>query len=164
MSVLHALLAFIVAQRLAELLWAERNTRRLRARGATEAGAAHYPVIVVLHAAWLAALAAFISDGVPIDWPLLALFVLLQAARLWTILSLGEYWTTRVITLPGAPLVRRGPYRWLAHPNYLIVAAEIVVVPAIFGAWWIAAIFGLLNAALLCHRIRVEERALAARA
>jgi len=162
MSVLHALLAFIVAQRLAELLWAERNTRRLRALGATEAGAGHYPAIVVLHAAWLVALVAFVAPDAPVDRPLLAVFALLQAARLWTVASLGERWTTRVIALPGAPLVRRGPYRYLRHPNYLIVAAEIVVVPAIFGSWGIAAAFGLLNAALLCHRIRVEERALAA--
>ena len=163
MSVLYALLAFIAVQRLAELLWAERNTRRLRARGAVEAGARHYPVIVALHAAWLVALAAFVPADAAANWPLLALFVALQAARLWTVASLGERWTTRVITLPAAPLVRRGPYRWVRHPNYLIVAAEIVVVPAIFGAWWIAAIFGLFNAAMLCHRIRVEERALLAR-
>lgn len=163
MSVLHALLAFIIVQRLAELLWAERNTRRLRARGAVEAGARHYPVIVALHVVWLAALAVFVPAGAAASWPLLALFVALQVARLWTVASLGERWTTRVIALPGPPLIRRGPYRWLRHPNYLIVAAEIVVVPAIFGAWWIAAIFGLLNAVVLCHRVRVEVRALAMR-
>jgi len=163
MSVLHALLAFIAVQRLAELLWAERNTRRLRARGAVEAGARHYPVIVALHVAWLAALVTFVPADAAASWPLLVVFVALQAARLWTVASLGERWTTRVIALPGATLIRRGPYRWLRHPNYLIVAAEIVVVPAIFGAWWIAAIFGLLNAAMLCHRVRVEERALAMR-
>ncbi|MSO81570.1 MAG: hypothetical protein EXQ97_08225 [Alphaproteobacteria bacterium] len=163
MSVLYALLAFIAVQRLAELLWAERNTRRLRTRGAIEAGARHYPVIVALHLAWLVALAAVVPADTAASWPLVAVFVVLQAARMWTVASLGERWTTRVIALPGAPLIRRGPYRWVRHPNYLIVAAEIVVVPAIFGAWWIAAIFGPLNAAVLCHRIRVEERELLAR-
>ncbi len=100
----------------------------------------------------------------PVFWPLLAVFALLQAARLWVIASLGRYWTTRIITLPGAPIVRRGPYRWLRHPNYAIVAAEIAVLPLAFGAWPIAVVFSGLNALLLRHRIRLEEQALAPRA
>ena len=97
------------------------------------------------------------------SWPLLGAFLLLQAARLWVIASLGRFWTTRVITLPGAPLVRRGPYRWLKHPNYLVVVAEIAVLPLTFGAWALALGFSLANAALLADRIRTEEKALAPR-
>ena len=94
---------------------------------------------------------------------LLALFVLLQAGRLWVIASLGRFWTTRIITVPGAPLIRRGPYRWLKHPNYLVVAGEIAVLPLAFGLWQVAVVFSVLNALLLWHRIRWENRALAPR-
>lgn len=163
MSPLYAVLLFVVAQRLAELLWSARNTRRLKARGAVEIGQGHYPFIVALHVAWLAALAFGIPADTDPSWPLLILYALLQVARVWVIGSLGPYWTTRVITLPGAPLVRRGPYRLVRHPNYLVVAAEIAVLPAAFEAWWIAIVFTALNAAMLWHRIRVEDAALAGR-
>ena len=117
----------------------------------------------MLHGSWLAALWLLVPADAPVIWPLLVLFALLQAARLWVIASLGRYWTTRIITVPGAPLVRRGPYRWIKHPNYLVVAAEIAVLPLAFGAWEIALVFSALNALLLYHRIRVEEAALAPR-
>lgn len=153
----------VAAQRLGELVYARRNESRLRARGAVESGASHYPLFILLHGAWLLAVYLLIpADRVP-SWPLLALFVLLQAARIWVVATLGPYWTTRVLSLPGAPLVRRGPYRWVRHPNYLIVTAEIAVLPLAFGAWWIAIVFSLANAMLLRHRIGVEERALAGR-
>ncbi len=161
MSALYAIVGFIVAQRLAELALATRNTRRLRARGAIEAGAGHYPAIVALHIAWLAAMLLAVAPETPASLPLLAVFVALQAGRIWVIAALGERWTTRVIVLPGAPLVARGPYRWVKHPNYLIVCAEIAVVPLIFGAWWIALVFSVLNLAMIWHRIRVEDAALA---
>ncbi len=162
MSALYAVVGFIVAQRLAELALATRNTRRLRARGAVEAGAGHYPAIVALHIAWLAAVLLAVAPETPANLPLLAVFIALQAGRVWAIASLGERWTTRIIVLPGAPLVARGPYRCVRHPNYLIVCAEIAVVPLIFGAWWIALVFSVLNLAMLWHRIRVEDAALAA--
>ena len=149
--------------RLVELAYAGRNARRLRARGAHEAGARHYPVLVALHAAWLATIFATVSPNTPPSLPLAALFAVLLVARAWTIASLGRYWTTRVITLPDEPLVRRGPYRFLRHPNYLIVAGEIAVLPLIFGAWRLALLFSVANAALLWYRIRVEDRALAPR-
>lgn len=160
MSWLGAVLLLVAAQRLAELLYAARNTRLLKARGAVEYGRQHYPAIVALHAAWLVSLLLWVPWHTPpaIGW--LALFILLQAARLWVVTSLGDRWTTRIIVLPGAPLVRRGPYRWLRHPNYLVVAAEIAVLPLAFGAWRIALVFSLLNAAMLAWRIRAEERAL----
>jgi methyltransferase len=162
-SLFHFVLGLVVLQRLAELILAQRNTRRLLAKGAVEVGRGHYPLIVALHAAWIAVLALTVPADAPASWPLLGLFLVLQAARIWVIASLGPYWTTRIITLTAAPLVRRGPYRWLRHPNYLVVALEIAVLPLAFGAVWIALVFSLLNAVLLWHRIRVEAEALAGR-
>jgi methyltransferase len=158
-SALYIAVALVAAQRLAELVWARRNLRRLRARGGIESGARHYPLIVALHAAWLAAMLAFIPADAPANWALLALYAALQPLRYWAIASLGEYWTTRVIVVPGAAAVRRGPYRFLNHPNYIVVAIEIALFPAAFGAWMMAAIFGVLNLALLAHRISVERAA-----
>lgn len=155
-----AILAFVTLQRLGELWLARRNTAALLSRGAYEAGRGHYPIIVALHAAWLASL-WWLAPGRPIDLPLLALFAVLQLARLWVIASLGARWTTRIIILPGAPLVQRGPYRFLDHPNYLVVALEIAVLPLMFGLVAVALIFSLLNAAVLAVRIRAEHRALA---
>lgn len=163
MPVLWIVIALVAAQRLTELVYAERNTRRLLAAGGQESGAGHYPLLVGLHALWLVALAVFVPAEQPANWWLLGVFAVLQALRLWVLASLGPFWTTRVITLPGAPLVRRGPYRWLRHPNYLVVVGEILVLPLAFGAWQIALVFSLANAALLALRIRCEERALAPR-
>jgi methyltransferase len=154
----------VALQRLAELAYARRNTRRLLAGGGTESGARHMPLIVAVHLGWLAALFFLVPAGAPLSYPLLAVYAALQLARLWVIASLGRYWTVRVITVPGALPVRRGPYRLCRHPNYLIVAAEIAVLPLAFGAWEIALVFSLLNAAVLAHRIRVENAALAAAA
>ena len=139
---------------------AARNSRRLLARGAREVSAAHYPLIVAVHASWLAALWWF-APGLPIQLGWLALFILLQVARIWVVASLGERWTTRIIILPGAPLVRRGPYRFLRHPNYMVVIGEIAALPLVFGLWQLALVFSLLNAAVLFIRIRAENAALA---
>lgn len=163
MTALWWLLGFVVLQRLAELVYARRNERRLRAEGAVEHGSGHYPLIVLLHVMWLAAIAGFVPADTPPNLYWLGLFGLLQLARLWVLASMGRYWTTRVVTLPDAPLVRHGPYRWVRHPNYLIVAAEIAVLPAIFGAWTIAIVFSIANAILLAWRIRIEDAALAPR-
>lgn len=153
------ILALVTAQRLGELLLARRNTRALLARGAHEAGAAHYPLVVAVHASWLAALWWF-APGEPVVWSLVGLFALLQLARLWVLATLGSRWTTRIIVLPGAPLVARGPFRFVRHPNYLVVTGEIAVLPLAFGLWQVALVFSLANAAILAVRIRVEERAL----
>jgi len=163
-SLLYLMLGLVILQRLAELRVARRNSRRLLAEGAIEHGSGHYPLIVALHAGWLLAMALTIPPDRPADPWLLAAFLLLQPARIWVIASLGRFWTTRVIVLPGAPRVGHGPYRWLAHPNYLIVALEIPLLPLAFAAWPLALAFGLANLALLAHRIRVEERALTAAA
>lgn len=153
----------VAAQRLGELVLANRNTARLLARGAVEMGAGHYPLFPLLHGSWLLALLLLVPAQAPIHAGLLLLFLLLQAGRVWVIATLGRFWTTRIITLPGAPLVRRGPFRLVRHPNYLIVAGEIAVLPLALGAWELALLFSLLNAALLAYRIRVEEAALAPR-
>ena len=159
----QGLVLLVALQRIAETRLAERNTRRLLAAGGVEHGAGHYPLFYALHGGWLLAIFLFVPPATPPIWPLVALFVILQAGRVWVIASLGRFWTTRIISLPGAPLVRRGPYRWVRHPNYWVVAGEIAVLPLAFGAWAIALIFSALNAALLFHRIRAEETALAPR-
>lgn len=150
--------------RLVELWHAERNTAALRAAGGVELGRGHYPLIVGLHVGWLAAIALFVPASATVSWPLAGLFLVLQLLRLWVLLSLGRFWTTRVITLKAAPLVRRGPYRFMKHPNYLLVVAEIAVLPLVFGAWEIALVFSILNGAILSWRLRIENAALAERA
>jgi methyltransferase len=153
------ILAIVTLQRLGELWLSNRNTSRLLSQGAREHAPAHYPLIVAVHAGWLAALWLF-AVGRPIDGFWLGGFVLIELARIWVVASLGPRWTTRIIILPDAALVRRGPYRFIDHPNYAVVVAEIAVLPLVFGLWWIALIFSLLNAAILTVRVREENRAL----
>ncbi len=156
----YLILALVTLQRLGELVLAERNTRRLLAGGAREHGRRHYPFLVAIHAAWLVSL-WLLAPGKPIHAVALALFIALQTARIWVIATLGARWTTRIIVMPGAPLVKAGPYRWLDHPNYLIVAGEIALLPLAFGLPEIALVFTLLNAVILSIRIGEENRALA---
>jgi methyltransferase len=154
-----AVLGYVSLERLFELVFAGRNTRRLRAMGAREHGQGHYPLMVGLHAAWLVTLWVMARDREPeLFW--LALYVLLQAARIWVLATLGPRWTTRIITVPGEDLAKEGPYRFLNHPNYWVVIGEIAVLPLVFGLPWVALIFTILNAAILSIRIRHENRAL----
>ena len=153
------ILAFVTLERIAELWLARRNTQRLLSTGAREHAPGHYPLIVALHAAWLISL-WWLAPGRSVDAFWLAMFVLLELARIWVLVSLGPRWTTRIIILPQAPLVRRGPYRWINHPNYWVVIGEIAVLPLVFGLWAAALVFTLLNAALLTVRIREENCAL----
>lgn len=159
MTLTILVLALVTIQRLGELVLAQRNTRRLLARGAVEVGARHYPLLVGLHAAWLAGLWALAWDR-PVSLTWLAVFAVLQLLRVWVIATLGPRWTTRIVVLPGAPLVRRGPYRLLSHPNYAVVVAEIAVLPLAFGLVGFAVLFSVLNAGVLWVRIRAESRAL----
>ena len=159
MSLGLIVLALVTLQRLGELALARRNTARLIARGAVEVGADHYPVMVGLHAAWLAGLWAF-GWNRSVDHGWLAVYILLQVFRVWTVASLGERWTTRIIVLPGEPLIASGPYRYLAHPNYAVVAAEIAILPLALHLPITALIFTLLNAIALFIRIRAEARVL----
>ena len=156
-----ALLAFVTLQRVVELPLAQANTKRLLAAGGHEVGASHYPLIVALHAAWLITL-WWLAPGRPIDIPFLLLFLLIEAGRVWVLRTLGPRWTTRIIVVPGEQLVAAGPYRFVRHPNYLVVIGEVAVLPLVFGLWDIAIIFSLLNAAILTIRIRAENRALSA--
>ncbi len=160
---LYAIVALVVLQRLAELAVSARNTKRLLADGAHEVGRRHYPLIVTLHVLWLLALIVFVDSATEPNFWLLGVFVLLQVARIWVLASLGPRWSTRIIVLPEAPLVVRGPYRFMRHPNYAVVAAEIAVLPLVFGAWQIAVVFTVLNAAMLWWRIGVEDHALGRR-
>jgi len=160
MTVFHAVLLFVALQRIGELALAQRNTARLLRRGAVEIDPGGYKYIVALHAAWLAAVYATVPAHTPPSWPLLTLFAALQVARVWVIASLGGRWTTRLIALPGSPLVTRGPYRWLKHPNYLIVAVELAILPLAFAAVAIAVVFSACNGWLLIRRIRLEDAAL----
>ena len=153
------ILAFVTLERLGELWLSNRNTRRLVAQGAQEAGAGHYPVMIAIHVLWLAAL-WWLAPFRQVDGFWLAAFVLLELARIWVVATLGQRWTTRIIVLPEAPLVRAGPYRWVDHPNYIVVVGEIAVLPLVFGLWQVALLFSLLNAAILAVRIREENRAL----
>lgn len=156
-----ALLVLVTLQRLAELIHARRNTRRLLAEGAVEIGAAHYPLLVVLHASWLAALWTLaVSGHALIWWPAVIAYAVVECARVWVMVSLGRYWTTRILIPRDASLVRHGPYRFIRHPNYWVVVFEIALLPLALGAWTLAAVFTILNAAVLAWRIRVEERAL----
>lgn len=152
-------LGFIVVQRLSELVIARINTARLLARGAYEVGAAHYPAMVALHSLWIGGLIVFGYDA-SISYPWLAVFALLQGFRLWILSTLGQRWTTRIIVLPE-PLVARGPFKYLKHPNYALVVAEIVVAPMVLALVWMAVLFSVLNAVILAVRINAEETALA---
>ena len=156
--------ALVAVQRLFELVLARRNERRARARGAVERGQRHYLLIVALHTLWLVStLVEGLLRGpdIPAFWPVpLALFLLVQPLRYWAIFSLGERWNTKILVLPGEKPIRHGPYRYLDHPNYVVVVVEILTFPLIIGAWITALVFTVLNAAILSLRIRGENRAL----
>jgi methyltransferase len=152
-------LGLVTLSRLVELPFAAANSRRLLAAGGHEIAPGHYPLIVALHAAWLAAM-WWLAPARPVSLPLLALFCLVELGRIWVLFTLGSRWTTRIIIVPGERLVRRGPYKFLNHPNYAVVVSEIALLPLVFGLWRTALVFTLLNAAALTVRIREENRAL----
>jgi methyltransferase len=153
------LLSFVTLSRLGELVLARRNTKALLAQGAVEVAPGHYPLIVALHSLWLAALWIFgYANALNLNW--LAVFLLLQMARVWVLSTLGARWTTRIIVLPDAPLVRHGPFRFIPHPNYAVVIAEIAVLPLCLGLPWVALVFTLVNALVLTIRIRAENAGL----
>jgi methyltransferase len=154
------ILALVTLQRVGELVAARRNTRSLLARGAIELAPEHYPLIVAVHAAWLISLWVF-GHNQPLNAIALAAYLVLQGFRGWIFWTLGARWTTRIIVVPGEPLVSAGPYRYLSHPNYAVVAGEIAVLPLVLSLPWISAIFTILNAGVLAIRIRAENRALA---
>ena len=154
----------VAVQRLLELRYSRRNERRLRSLGAIERGAGHYPAMVALHALWLVStLVEGLLRGpeIPVWYPVpLAAFLLVQPLRYWAILSLGENWNVRILVVPERKLLWSGPYRYLPHPNYVVVTVEVLTFPLIFGVWATALVFSILNAAFLYVRIRAEERTL----
>jgi methyltransferase len=153
------LLAYLTVQRLAELWWAKENEARLMASGGIEYGHAHLPLMILFHAAWMAGLWLFAYDR-PVEPFFLALFVVLQIARFWVLVTLRRRWTIRIIVIPGEHLVARGPYRLLRHPNYAVVTGEIAVVPLALGLPTYALVFSILNAGMLAIRITAENAAL----
>jgi methyltransferase len=159
MTAATLILLLVTIQRLSELIMARRNTAELMARGAIEHGASHYPVMVLLHGSWLAGLWWWGWNQVPV-WPLVVIYGLLQLFRLWILQSLGRRWTTRIITVPGETLVAAGPYCFMRHPNYALVALEMPLLPLALGLPVFAAVFGLANLAMLAWRISIEEKAL----
>jgi methyltransferase len=163
-SPLHLLIPLMIVQRIWELRIAKRHEKALRARGAVEAGAGHYAQIVALHVLWFVGICAeifYLSRPINPFWPALLLIALLaQGLRYWTIRTLGERWTTRVLVVPGAKAVTQGPYRYFRHPNYIAVMFELFFFPLIFGAYITAITVSIINAFLLRGRIRIEEKAL----
>jgi len=163
-SGLLAFFAALAAQRTSELALSARGAKRLRARGAREYGSGHFPLLVGLHVLFPLALAAeflWLHARPWASWPAwLALLLGAQALRFWSMRALGERWTVRILVVPGEPLVRGGPYRFLRHPAYVAVALELLAAPLLFGAWRTALVIGALNAIALGIRIRAEEAAL----
>lgn len=159
MTAAAVLLALVTLGRLAELWLAQRNTAALLARGAVEVAGGHYPMIVALHTAWLAML-WFYGASQPVNPVWLSMFLGLQLARVWVLATLGARWTTRIIVVPGENLVARGPYRYVNHPNYLVVIGEIAVLPMCVGLPWVAVVFSVLNGVVLMIRIRAENAGL----
>jgi methyltransferase len=155
------ILTIVTLQRAGELLISSYNTRKLVARGAVEVASRHYPLIVAVHAGWLISLWV-LGRGQPVNAIALLVYLALQGLRFWVMWTLGSRWTTRIIVLPGQALVSAGPYRFLSHPNYAVVAGEIAVLPLALGLPLLAAVFTILNAAVIAIRIAAETRALAA--
>ncbi len=155
------LLSFVTLQRLSELLIARRNTAALLAKGGVEIGAAHYPVMVLLHASWLAGL-WYWGRNAEVQLLPLTIYVLLQVFRFWILRTLGRRWTTRIITIPNEVLVAAGPFKYMRHPNYALVALEVPILPLALGLYGFAALYCMFNLAMLAWRISVEEQALKA--
>lgn len=153
-----AIMIFVTLQRISELIIAQINTKALIAGGAAEFGRSHYPVMVLMHASWLAVLWALALDK-PVIMPLLAVFALLQVFRVWVLATLGRRWTTRIIVPQDEPMIVSGPFRFMRHPNYFVVIAEIAILPLMFGLIWVALVYSALNAVMLWVRIRAENAA-----
>lgn len=158
-----AFIAYVFLQRMIELVIARRNTARLLKEGGEEFGRRGYPLFIILHTLWLLCVVALAVPGSEPPWLLFALFVAVQGLRYWALATLGRWWTTRLVSAPDFPRVKRGPYRFLSHPNYLVVVLEIALVPLILNEVTVAVVFSILNAMLLFWRIRMENSVLARR-
>ncbi|MGN7388063.1 isoprenylcysteine carboxyl methyltransferase family protein [Sporosarcina sp. SAFN-015] len=157
-------LTIVILQRIIELFIAKRNEKWMKSEGAFEAGTSHYPFMVAMHVFFFIVLIAevtFLHRQLSSLWPIwLGIFLAAQFLRIWCLTSLGKYWNTKIIVLPNAQVVRKGPYKWIRHPNYIIVATELLVLPLLFNALFTAIIFSLLNIWMMSVRIPAEEQAL----
>ncbi|MDN4607822.1 isoprenylcysteine carboxyl methyltransferase family protein [Sporosarcina highlanderae] len=157
-------ISIVIVQRLFELLIARRNEKWMMSQGAFEAGATHYPIMVGMHILFFISLLVevffFNRQLSPIWTILLTFFLIAQVLRVWCLASLGKFWNTKIIVLPNAEVVRKGPYKWIRHPNYTIVATELLVLPLMFNAFFTAVLFTLLNCWMMTVRIPAEEKAL----
>lgn len=162
--IFYIILSIVIVQRLLELVIAKRNEKKMRAHGAYEVGASHYPFMILLHVSFFVSLLTevhyFNLTPAPLFLLLLLLFLCVQGLRIWCLTSLGSFWNTKIIILPGANVITKGPYIYFRHPNYLVVSIEIALLPLMFGAYFTAICFTLLNAGMLSIRIPIEERAL----
>lgn len=159
-----ALLGFIILQRLFELIVAKRNEKWMKERGAIEREADHYKWFIIIHVFFFISILMETlwrgNSTLPLNYTLLIFFILTQMARIWCIASLGRFWNTKIIILPGERLVSKGPYKYVKHPNYIIVGIELFIIPLLFGAIITAILFPMLHILLLTVRIPAEERAL----
>ena len=164
MTIFFVVVGFVIIQRIAELFVARRNELWIRAQGGFEAGKSHYPFMVAIHVGFFVSLIIeflLFDRSIPSYWMLLfALFIALQIMRVWVISSLGRFWNTKILILPGANVVKKGPFNYIRHPNYTVVTLEIITIPLMFGAYFTAIVFTLLNLAILSIRIPTEEAAL----
>lgn len=160
----YTILSIVILQRLLELVIAKRNEKNMRAKGAYEVGASHYPLMILLHVSFFASLLIEVFfyklTPSPLFFLFLVMFLSVQGLRIWCLTSLGSFWNTKIIILPGATVVSKGPYKYLRHPNYLVVSIEITLLPLMFQAYFTAICFTILNAIMLSIRIPTEERAL----
>lgn len=164
MKLFYVFFTIIILQRLCEMIIAKRNEKWMRENGAQEFGQNHYPLIVFIHTMFFIVffLEVYIwQNRLSPVWPIvLSIFMMTQLIRVWAITSLGRYWNTKIIVLPGAKMVNKGPYQFLKHPNYLVVTIEFIVIPLMFEAYFTAFFFSLLNGIILRIRIAAEEKAL----
>lgn len=158
------LYSFIVLQRMVELRIAKSNEKWMKQQGAVEFGVKHYRFMVMMHLLFFVSLffeKVLINKGLSPIWPLfLSVFLFAQLLRIWAISSLGKYWNTKIIVLANSAIIRKGPYRFIKHPNYFVVAIELVIVPLLFNLYFTACLFTLLNVIMLIIRIPEEEKAL----
>ncbi len=160
----YVFFVILVTQRMVELIIANRNEKWMKEKGATEYGTSHYRLMVGIHSAFFLTLlleAGLFGERLNEYWPwLIAAFVLTQMGRVWVITSLGRFWNTKIIVLRDANVIAKGPYKYIKHPNYLIVTSELIIIPLIFNAYWTLFLFAILNQFILAIRIPLEEKAL----
>jgi methyltransferase len=155
------ILLLVTAQRLIELIYSHRNARMLLDRGGYEVGRVHYGLMLLLHVAWLATLWWYAWDR-PVEWSMVVVYLLLQVARAWMLMALGPRWTMRIIVTPDEPMEASLFTRFLRHPNYLVLALEVLVMPLAFGLWWHALLFTVANAVMIYWRLRIEDETIEA--